>query len=84
VCSSDLNISTSWQITGETMEVDAVIPPNTTATLLLPQARMPSASQASGLMAKVEGIKSMSQQGKSVAVRVGSGHYNFTYPVVGP
>jgi alpha-L-rhamnosidase len=78
------NISTSWQITGETMEVDAVIPPNTTATLLLPQARMPSASQASGFMSKVEGIKSISQQGKSVAVRVGSGHYNFTYPVVGP
>ena len=68
-------IVSSWKITDDKMVYSVEIPANTTAHVTLPNAKL-------GNVAMDEALKSNSKQiEKEVVLEVGSGKYEFSYPV---
>jgi alpha-L-rhamnosidase len=56
-----------------------VIPPNTTATIRLPDARMTTVSEGGRTLATGDGITALYQDGADGVVETGSGRYVFSY-----
>jgi alpha-L-rhamnosidase len=77
-------IEANWRLDEKRMMFDATIPPNTSATVVLPCAN-PALIRESGHPAtpKVPGIKSVSAEGGWSVMEVESGVYHFTLPQPG-
>ncbi len=72
-------IESGWRSTGETMMVDVEIPPNTSATVRLPGAKLAEVTEGGKPLKTTEGIAKTKQQGNTAVVCVGSGRYSFQY-----
>ena len=71
--------SSGWRIEGETMTLEVTIPPNTTATVVLPGASLAGVSESGSPLAAAPGVTGSRQEGPDVALTTGSGTYSFTW-----
>ncbi|MDR9365603.1 MAG: family 78 glycoside hydrolase catalytic domain [Balneolaceae bacterium] len=74
-------IETSWNLDRETFTISVEIPENTTATVFLPEAMEEQVTEnGENLRDGPKGVINISQREEGVEVKVGSGHYLFSYP----
>jgi alpha-L-rhamnosidase len=67
-----------WKLVGGVLRLEAVVPPNTTAEIVIPSASAQSVRESGALAASAPGVKGASFQNGALTVVVGSGHYVFT------
>lgn len=72
-------IVSSWQLTNDQVAVEVVVPPNTTADILLPKAKLVDVYEGDELLVTGD-IHSFIETSEGVKVTIGSGSYQFTYP----
>jgi alpha-L-rhamnosidase len=73
-------IVSDWKIDQGKFSLRVIIPPNTTATVCVPNANVTDVLESGGPAAKASGIISTSQDGNTATFEVGSGEYNFIAP----
>ena len=76
-------IATSWKLKGGILELEVIIPANSSATVRLPQTAPSAVTESGRVLASGSGITSVAGQGADTVVEVGSGRYVFTYPASG-
>lgn len=75
-------IATGWDISGGRFRLRVVIPPNTRATVRLPQATAAAEVTESGLpLEKATGIAGWREDKGATVIELGSGEYAFSYPL---
>jgi alpha-L-rhamnosidase len=74
------HIETEWKLSGATLSVDSVIPPNTTATIRIPVPRGTAVTDGHSPAEKTTGVKLASADSGGICYEVGSGHYHFEAP----
>jgi alpha-L-rhamnosidase len=75
-------VGSAWTLEGGRFELAVEVPPNTTATVRLPGARLADVTESSRPLAAGNGIiEAPRQDGDAVVVEVGSGRYSFAYPM---
>ncbi len=74
-------IASEWTLDGNVFELRVTLPPNTTATVRIPAARLDAVRESDHPLDGVEGVVRAHQDGDDVVVEVGSGYYRFTVPV---
>ena len=70
-----------WTLESGTFRLDVRVPPNTRATVRLPNATLAQVTEGARAVGTAAGVTSALQDGKAVIVEVGSGEYVFSYPV---
>jgi alpha-L-rhamnosidase len=70
-------IATSWIKEGETLSLNATIPANTTASVILPASGPEAISENGRPLDQSEGVKVVSSAGDRTVLKVGSGRYTF-------
>src|SRR5688572_6913227 len=70
----------SWMVENEVFKFDVIIPPNTSAQLILPDAAAKKITERSIDIAKVKLIKDIRTVREDVYLTLGSGTYRFEYP----
>jgi Bacterial alpha-L-rhamnosidase. len=70
-------VSSSWRIEGRKMLLQVEVPPNTSATLLLPDTELADVSEGGKPLTGRTDIPSPHQDGKMVSIDVGAGKYSF-------
>jgi len=70
-------IATSWKRTGNRLNLEVVIPANTTATICLPTTDLAGITESGRTMDKAEGVKFLRQDQDKAMFEVGSGTYKF-------
>ncbi len=73
-------IHSAWEIKNNQLQLEVRIPPNTTATIHLPKARLENVREGNQLIDEVDGIFESKQLDNWTILKVGSGTYNFSYP----
>jgi alpha-L-rhamnosidase len=73
-------IFSEWQLINGTFKLTVTIPPNTYATVHLPNAKKDSVLERGNLLFSAEGIKSIKYLPEEAIVEIGSGQYVFSYP----
>jgi len=73
-------VSSAWTRKDGTLDLRVEVPPNTRATVRLPQAQLASVTEGGQPLAGASGIGGPRQDGDAVVVEVGSGAYRFAYP----
>ncbi len=74
-------VASAWRKDGTTFGLIVEIPPNTTATVRLPGARLEQVREGPTSLAEANGLSDPRQDGPDVVVKAGSGTYDFTYPI---
>ena len=72
-------VRSAWKCNGSKMELTAIVPPNTTAQVTLPHARLENVSTAEGALKENANYRNFSQKADSVSLKVGSGEYVFAW-----
>ncbi|HNV03822.1 MAG TPA: alpha-L-rhamnosidase C-terminal domain-containing protein, partial [Vicinamibacterales bacterium] len=75
-------IGSAWTLKDGQFELVVDVPPNTSARVWLPGAKLASVTEGGQPLAAAPGIKEPRQEGTAVLVEVGSGQYRFAYPLV--
>ena len=70
-------VSSTWILSGDTLELAVEVPPNTRATVRLPRTQLANVQESGQALAKRNGINNARQDGESVVVEIGSGRYLF-------
>ncbi len=70
-------VSSEWRITAGTMTLKVEVPPNTTATVQLPDSTLHGVSEGGKPVEGDHDFKGTRQVGRAVVVEVGSGSYDF-------
>jgi hypothetical protein len=70
-------VSVAWRSEGKRFTVDVDLPPNTSAEVWLPGARLATVTESGQPLAEGNGIMSHRQDGNDVVVEIGSGPYRF-------
>jgi alpha-L-rhamnosidase len=73
-------VSSAWEIKEGRFRLDVEIPPNASATVRLPNAKLADVIEGSAPADKADGVARLIQEGQSVQLEVASGRYSFTYP----
>jgi alpha-L-rhamnosidase len=73
-------IESGWRLAKRKMIVNVEIPPNTTATVRLPRAKLADVRESGKRLDDSEAITDTAQDGDAAVMRVGSGRYSFEYP----
>lgn len=73
-------IRSEWTLSSGRMELTAAVPPNSSATLYLPDALLAEVLESGQELQLAWGIHSAEQAGQAVKVMLGSGEYRFAYP----
>ncbi|MBN1481884.1 alpha-L-rhamnosidase [candidate division KSB1 bacterium] len=72
-------VASAWSINESAMQLEVIIPANTTASVLLPHATVDKVLVNKKDFGKADGITSFSQDGDKVVVEIGSGTFQFSY-----
>lgn len=72
-------IRSSWRIEDGRFYLEVTIPPNTTAEVVLPGARVGNVMEGKTAIRNVNAIAGIAQQGDDVTLTIGSGVYHFEY-----
>jgi alpha-L-rhamnosidase len=73
-------IESAWRIDEKVMNLNVEIPPNTTADVTLPGAKLALVTESGKPLDAADAVTQTSQQPDSVLIRLGSGRYVFQYP----
>ena len=73
-------IVSDWKIEKGRFTLRVVVPPNATATICVPDAKVNDVREGGGAAMKANGVTSVSQAGSSAVFEVESGEYRFTAP----
>jgi alpha-L-rhamnosidase len=73
-------IVSDWKIKKGWCTLYVVVPPNTTATICVPNAKLNDVREGGGPAIKANGVTSFSQTGSSAIFEVEAGKYKFTAP----
>ena len=76
--------ASGWTIAGGRMRLTVRVPPNATATVRLPSARLAAVTEGGRAVATADGVTSAAQNGDDVVVAIGSGEYVFEYASTPP
>ena len=68
------------QIKDGRFNLETEVPPNTTATVYLPYAKLEDVTEGGGSATKASGVTRAAQQDSTAVIDVGSGRYTFSYP----
>ncbi|MEX0747217.1 MAG: family 78 glycoside hydrolase catalytic domain, partial [Rhodothermales bacterium] len=71
-------VASGWTVEGGRLEVTVTVPPNTTATVRLPEARLQDVTESGGAVGSAVGVANAYQDGEDVVVEIGSGEYQFS------
>lgn len=74
-------IASHWQLEGDQFTLTVTIPPNTTATVVLPYHDLQEVLESSLPIQQAEGVEVTSSQDHRLILKVNSGHYVFRCPV---
>jgi alpha-L-rhamnosidase len=72
-------VTSAWQLKDGRIELTIEIPANTRATVRLPNAATVDITESGKAVAAGEGIASITRDGNSAVIEVGSGRYEFVY-----
>jgi len=72
-------VGSAWSLDGGRFQLAVTVPPNTRATVRLPQAALAQVTEGGRALGAVEGVTGSRQEGQGVVVEVGSGQYRFAY-----
>ncbi|MFZ5518914.1 MAG: family 78 glycoside hydrolase catalytic domain [Candidatus Zhuqueibacterota bacterium] len=72
-------IQSAWKIDGINFALTISIPPNTSGTVMLPNARLDLVTENGKRLSDVDGITNFSEAQNAVRVELGSGNYLFQY-----
>ena len=70
-------IESSWKIENGNFSLSTIIPPNTTATVILPAAQVAEVLESGNSLKKTTGILHYFQEENAVKIELGSGRYHF-------
>jgi len=73
-------VSSSWRIESGHLELEVVVPPNATASVRLPGARLGEVREGGAPLAEAEAVSTSRQSGDDVELEIGSGRYAFRHP----
>ncbi|WP_419876455.1 family 78 glycoside hydrolase catalytic domain [Candidatus Pristimantibacillus sp. PTI5] len=76
-------VESSWRLIGNRIEVEALIPANTSAEIVLVGAKSADTTENGRSLDQVEGIVSITENDDNVLIIVGSGAYRFQYSAHG-
>ena len=76
-------IESGWRVNGERVEVDAVVPANATAVVVLRGAKRSTVTEGGERLEDVEGVLSIAEGADGLEIEVGSGSYRFAYEAPG-
>lgn len=74
-------IISEWEINSAGMKLQVSIPPNTTATVILPGAILKKVCESGKLLEATEDVSRYEQIDEGVRLELGSGVYKFTYEI---
>ncbi|MBP2655653.1 MAG: alpha-L-rhamnosidase [Firmicutes bacterium] len=74
-------IKTKWLYAGDFLSVDVTIPPNTTAKVTLPYAKVSAVTEGGAALANLPLLGLLAEDAAGVSLEVGSGSYSFRYSV---
>ncbi len=74
-------IESDWVIENDKFKLQVIVPPNTTANIVLPNATLEKVTENYQALKRENGIHHFEQVGKNVELQIGSGKYSFTFPV---
>jgi alpha-L-rhamnosidase len=77
-------VASSWTLKGGSFELSIEVPPNTRATVRLPNAKVDAVTESGRPAGSASGISRVRQDGETVVLEVGSGAYRFAYPYPPP
>jgi hypothetical protein len=72
-------VSVAWSRDGGSFSLEVELPPNTSAEVRLPDARLADVTEGGRPLAGGNGIGERRQDGRDVVVTVGSGRYRFAH-----
>jgi alpha-L-rhamnosidase len=72
-------VVSAWQLKDGAFELAVEVPPNTQATVRLPDGELAAVKESGRALAAGDGIAGARQEGDSVVVEIGSGQYRFAY-----
>lgn len=75
-------ISCAWRIEGGEIVCDVTIPPNTTATLLLPTSQPSAATESGRAAVAAPGVSQIYDDGPRLRATLGSGRYSWRAPYI--
>ncbi|HPN33573.1 MAG TPA: glycoside hydrolase family 78 protein [bacterium] len=73
-------VACGWELKDKKMRLNLVVPPNTTATAILPNTQLDGVKEGVKKLGKVDGVIASEQKGSDVVLELGSGTYNLTFP----
>jgi alpha-L-rhamnosidase len=76
-------VVSGWKVTGGTMTLEVVVPPNATATVHLLGATAGQVTEGGEPAGESEGVSHIAQDEGEVTLEVGSGRYSFAWPLEG-
>jgi alpha-L-rhamnosidase len=74
-------VASGWTVTGGTMRLEVAVPPNTTATVHLPEATAGTVTEGGLPAGEAPGVRTLAQGEGETVVEVGSGRYAFSWPL---
>lgn len=74
-------VASAWTLKDGRFELAIEVPPNSRATVRLPNAQLTSVTEAGKRATEGNGITGRRQDGDAVVLEVGSGEYRFAYPM---
>ena len=74
-------IRSDWQLNSGRFSLLVDVPPNSTATVQLPDARLAQVTESGKPLSQAVGLAGGSQAKDKVVIQIGSGHYEFRYPL---
>ena len=72
-------IESSWVLDEAGFHLTVILPPNTTATIRLPQAERAAVTESRRPLAEATGVTRTMQDGTEVVLEIGAGRYDFAY-----
>jgi alpha-L-rhamnosidase len=76
--------ATGWTLADGRMRVVVRVPPNATATVRLPGAKLAALSESGRPASTAAGVTAANQNGDGAVLEIGSGEYIFEYPAAPP
>ncbi len=76
-------ITSAWRRTADRLELDLVIPPNTSATVHVPAAEPRHVKESGKTASRAKGVRLLGHDSDRAVFNVGSGAYRFTAPLSG-
>jgi alpha-L-rhamnosidase len=77
-------VASGWETRENQLLVSVEIPANTTATVRLPRCKVEKVTEGGQPLPQVRGMLRFSQTGQTASIELGSGRYEFSYPLEDP